>query len=141
MRGRKTRRLNRVCAVCQDINTLLVIMVDYKKCIWSGPIHLALIGGDANIITDSVKIGFREITIQTMHTFCTHSIKIVIESSHIFVQMCAQMRFCVCVATPLNSMLLVWRSVFTDPATYAAGLSQLMQIVGNRKKIFRSSAW
>ena len=64
MSRRKTRRLIRVCDVCQDV------MVDYRNCLWSGPHSLCvywwqitkgcLWGVDTctNIITNSVKIGF-----------------------------------------------------------------------------------
>ena len=37
-----------------------------------------------NIITNSVKIGFREINIDSTHSFFPHNIRIVIESFHIF---------------------------------------------------------
>ena len=69
------------------INTLLV-MVDYRNCIWSGPHSLCvnwwqiikgcLWWGDTNIFTNSVKIGFREIRTHFVH-ITSKSIRIVIE--------------------------------------------------------------
>ena len=74
-------------ALFATINTILV-MVDYKIIYEQDLIHFALIGmclwgGNTYIITKAVKIGFIEINSGSTHTFCT-SIRIVIESSHIF---------------------------------------------------------
>ena len=69
MRRRKT-------AMFAKMNTLLVMVnyiinIVYDKAF----IHFAIIGeclwgGDTNIITNSLKIGFREINIGSTHTFC-----------------------------------------------------------------------
>ena len=74
-------------------------------------INFALIGdgayerGDTKIITNSVKIGFREINIGVTHMFCTRKVKNPSElwkNLTIFlVQMYTQMRFCLYVATLL----------------------------------------
>ena len=63
----------------------MVIKIVYDQAL----IYFALIGdksskGDTNIITKSVKIGFKEINIRSKHTFCSHNIRIVIEFSNIF---------------------------------------------------------
>ena len=84
------RRLISVCAVCQDkYYTLGNGRFQYND---EALINFVLIGDKSskgpcneNIITNSVKIGFREITIASMHTFCTRKITVtVIEIFHSF---------------------------------------------------------
>ena len=66
------RRLIRICVVCQDKHTLG--NGRYKNVYDETLIHLALKGAYIDI-TNSVKIGFREINISSTHTFCTDNIK------------------------------------------------------------------
>ena len=61
-------------ALFVKINTILV-MVDYKNVYDQALIHFALIGdksskGDTYMITNSVKIGFREINIGSARIIC-----------------------------------------------------------------------
>ena len=75
MRRRKTRRLIMVCPVCQDERQIIQIVCDHAF------INFALIGEKStkgaydNTITNSVKIGFRDINIACTHPFCTRKSK------------------------------------------------------------------